>query len=117
MEDDRPGTFNAASVWGRIAVVAAGPVFNFILAFVLSVIMVSLAGYDPAEVLDVKTESSAEKAGLQTGDVITEYEGYTIDLSRDLYLYTYFKDVYKRQALYNSCIPIREIPRRVKNSM
>lgn len=100
MEDDRPGTFNAASVWGRIAVVAAGPVFNFILAFVFSVIMVSLAGYDPAEVLDVKTESSAEKAGLQTGDVITEYEGYTIDLSRDLYLYTYFNPAQEDKTVH-----------------
>ena len=34
-EEDVSGTFNNASVWGRIAVVAAGPVFNFILAFVL----------------------------------------------------------------------------------
>ena len=57
MEDDRPGTFNAASVWGRDRSSEAVPVFNFILAFVLSVIMVSLAGYDPAEVLDVKTGS------------------------------------------------------------
>ena len=34
-EEEVSGTFNNASVWGRIAVVAAGPVFNFILAFVL----------------------------------------------------------------------------------
>ena len=63
-------------------------------------IMVSLAGYDPAEVLDVKTESSAEKAGLQTGDVITEYEGYTIDLSRDLYLYTYFNPAQEDKTVH-----------------
>lgn len=100
MEDDRPGTFNSASVWGRIAVVAAGPVFNFILAFVLSVIMVSLVGYDPAEVLSVESGSSAEKAGLQAGDVITEYEGYTIDLSRDLYLYTYFNPAQEDQTVH-----------------
>ena len=46
-EDDSPGTFNSAPV-GRIAVVAAGPVFNFLLAFVLSVIIVGCMGYDPA---------------------------------------------------------------------
>ena len=33
--ENEPGTFNSASVWGRISVVAAGPVFNFIMAFVL----------------------------------------------------------------------------------
>ena len=42
-EDDSPGTFNSAPVWGRIAVVAAGPIFNFLLAFVLSVIIVGLS--------------------------------------------------------------------------
>ena len=30
-----PGAFAAASVWARISVIAAGPVFNFILALVL----------------------------------------------------------------------------------
>ena len=33
-DEDAPGTFNSASVWGRISVVAAGPIFNFILAFI-----------------------------------------------------------------------------------
>ena len=35
MEDESKGTFNGAPVCGRIATVAAGPVFNFIMAFVL----------------------------------------------------------------------------------
>ena len=46
-EEELPGSFNAASVGGRISVVAAGPVFNFILAFVLAVIIVGFVGYDP----------------------------------------------------------------------
>ena len=29
-EEEIPGSFNAASVWSRISVVAAGPIFNFI---------------------------------------------------------------------------------------
>ena len=45
-EKEIPGSFNAASVWGRISVVAAGPIFNFILAFVLAVIIVGFVGYD-----------------------------------------------------------------------
>ena len=52
-EEDLPGTFNAAPVWGRISVVAAGPVFNFILAFILSVIITGFVGYDPAEIMEV----------------------------------------------------------------
>ena len=70
-EEEIPGSFNAASVWGRISVVAAGPIFNFILAFVLAVIIVGFVGYDPAEVLEVDKNSAAAEAGLQNGDIIT----------------------------------------------
>ena len=99
-EDDGPGTFNSASVWGRIAVVAAGPVFNFLLAFVLSVIIVGCIGYDPATVLEVTEGSSAEKAGLEAGDVITQYQGYHIDLGKDLYVYTYLNELQEEDTIH-----------------
>lgn len=92
-EDEMPGTFNAAPVWGRISVVAAGPVFNFVLAFVLALIIVGFSGYDPALVMEVEEDSSAAEAGLQEGDIITEYNGYNIDLAKDLYLYTYVNEL------------------------
>ena len=92
-EDEEKGSFNAASVWGRISVVAAGPVFNFILALIFATVIVALAGYDPAEIMEVKEGSSAEKAGLQPGDIITEFQGYHIDLGKDLYVYTYLNEV------------------------
>ena len=77
-EEDVPGTFNRAPVWGRISVVAAGPVFNFILAFILSVIITGFVGYDPAQVMTVESGSTAEQAGIREGDIITEYNGYHI---------------------------------------
>ncbi|HIZ23340.1 MAG TPA: RIP metalloprotease RseP [Candidatus Blautia faecigallinarum] len=89
MDEDSQGTFGSASVWSRISVVAAGPIFNFILAFVLAVIIVACLGYAPAQVMDVTEGSAAEQAGLQDGDVITEYNGYGIDVGKDLYVYTY----------------------------
>ena len=92
-EEEIPGSFNAASVWGRISVVAAGPIFNFILAFVLAVIIVGFVGYDPAEVLEVDKNSAAAEAGLQNGDIITEYDGYHVDLAKDLYVYMYLNDL------------------------
>lgn len=92
-EENVPGTFNAASVWGRIATVAAGPIFNFVLAFVLSLIIVGFSGYAPAEVVEVADGSSAEAAGLQAGDIITEFEGYHIDIAKDLYVYSYLNEI------------------------
>lgn len=92
-EDELPGTFHAAPVWGRISVVAAGPVFNFILAFVIAVVIVGFVGYDPAEVMEVEQGSAAEMAGLQKGDIITEFQGYHIDLGKDLYVYSYLNEL------------------------
>lgn len=92
-EEDIPGTFNRAPVWGRISVVAAGPVFNFILAFILSVIITGFVGYDPAQIMTVESGSTAEKAGIREGDIITEYNGYHIDVARDLYVYTYLNQL------------------------
>ena len=91
--ENEPGTFNSASVWGRISVVAAGPVFNFIMAFVLSVIIVGAVGYEPSRVLSVTEGSAAEKAGLKEGDIITSYQGYHIDLGKDLYVYSYLNEL------------------------
>ena len=92
-EEELPGSFNAAPVWGRISVVAAGPVFNFILAFILSVIIVGFVGYDPAEIMEVQKDSAASEAGLEAGDVITEYNGYHVDLAKDLYVYSYLNEL------------------------
>ena len=83
-DDDSEGSFNKASVWARISVVAAGPIFNFILAFVFAMIITSVAGYDPARVLQVEENSPAAKAGLREGDIITEFQGRNIVLGRDL---------------------------------
>lgn len=82
--ENEPGTFNSASVWSRISVVAAGPVFNFIMAFVLSVIIVGAVGYEPSRVLSVKEGSAAEAAGLKEGDTINltvKRDGKKMDIS------------------------------------
>ena len=86
-DDDSQGSFNRASVWARISVVAAGPIFNFILAFIFAMIITSVIGYDPSMILQVEEGSPAQKAGLQEGDVITEFQGRHISIGRDLELY------------------------------
>ena len=92
-EDNGEGTFNSKSVWRRFSVIAAGPIFNFILAFILSVIIVGFVGYDPSEVVEVEKGSPVAEAGLEKGDVITEYDGYHVDLAKDLYVYMYLNNL------------------------
>ena len=53
--DDR--AFGKKSVWARISVVAAGPVFNFIMAFVFSFILLSCNGYDVPKITEVSQVS------------------------------------------------------------
>lgn len=86
-DEQGENTFNNAPIWGRIAVVAAGPIFNFIMAFVFAMIIVSVVGYDPAEVMEVPQGSPAAEAGLKAGDVITEFEGRSVDIARDMDTY------------------------------
>ncbi|HIV12279.1 MAG TPA: RIP metalloprotease RseP [Candidatus Pullilachnospira stercoravium] len=86
-DDTAEGSFNSKSVWRRIAVIAAGPLFNFILAFFGALVIISIVGYDPPRILQVKEDSAAWEAGLREGDILTEFDGHTIDFGRDMSLY------------------------------
>ena len=81
------GSFNSKSVWRRIAVIAAGPLFNFILAFFGALVIISIVGYDPPRILQVEEDSAVWEAGLREGDILTEFDGHTIDFGRDMSLY------------------------------
>ena len=71
----------------KMAVIAAGPLFNFILAFVFSLVILSWAGIDPAVIAGTSEGMPAETAGLKEGDVITKLDGRKIHLSREISMY------------------------------
>ncbi len=83
-EESGEGSFNSKSVWARMAVIAAGPVFNLILAFFLSIIVISYSGSGSARVVEVAEGSPEAEAGLEAGDVITSYNGRHISLGKEL---------------------------------
>ena len=83
-DDTSEGSFNNASVWARISVVAAGPVFNMILAFFCAIFVISYAGSSPARVTEVADGSPEAEAGLEAGDIITSYEGRHISIGKEL---------------------------------
>ncbi len=84
---DSEGAFGNKSVWARIAVVAAGPVFNFILAWVLALIIVGSVGYDNTMV-DIIPDSAAAEAGMEDGDQIISINGSRTFLYREVSLYS-----------------------------
>ena len=78
------GSFESTSIGRRAAIIFAGPFFNFLLAFICSIIIISVVGYDPPEVLSVKEGSPAYEAGLASEDTVTEFMGERIEIGRDI---------------------------------
>ncbi len=68
--------FNRQSVGKRIAIVVAGPLFNFILAFFLywAIFVIGMPGLK-AVVDEVHPQTPAAEAGLQPGDRIVAVDG------------------------------------------
>ena len=84
-ESTNERAFNNKSVWARISIIAAGPIFNFILAFVFAIVIIAKTGYDPC-IVD-RVEAPAIEAGLQQGDKIIKINKRKIDLSREYAIY------------------------------
>lgn len=82
--------FGNKSVLARISVVAAGPVFNFILAFLMALVLVGCIGYDKPQIYDVMPGYSAEAIGMQAGDTIVKLGGKRVYFYREVTNYTYF---------------------------
>lgn len=81
-EDEKHMAFNYKPLWQRFAIVAAGPVANFILAiFVFWVINVAYGtrGISPV-IAHVEPDSIAWQAGLREGDEITAVDGKPVSL-------------------------------------
>lgn len=72
--------FPNAPVWAKIATIAAGPVFNFITAYVMALIIVAVCGSNLPVIQGVTENSAAEKAGILAGDTITEMDGKKIHM-------------------------------------
>lgn len=84
--EDRATAFPAKRPGQRFAVVAAGPLANFIFAIVILAGFFVFVGqpYTPAEVGEVLPDSAAERAGFQVGDRIVEIDGTAINRFLDM---------------------------------
>ena len=76
LPEDKTKTFNSKTVYQRIAIVAAGPIANFIFALIAFYLMflIGVPGIKPI-VGDITTDSIADKSGLSTGSVILSVSG------------------------------------------
>lgn len=88
IEDD--SSFSKKSVYARMAIIFAGPFFNFILAFVFALALILSFGYRSPEVTVVSPDSPAQVSGLKEGDLIKEVNGKRIVIDDDFDLYRAF---------------------------
>jgi regulator of sigma E protease len=81
-----PGSFRSKSLGSRAIIVAAGPLANMILAFVLFMIVFIGAGTAVVQpvVSQVVPHSPAAAAGLRKGDRITAINGMPVKTFRDI---------------------------------
>lgn len=82
------GAFPRAGVWARISTVLAGPVFNFILAYLLALIIVGSTYSDRPVIQEVIPGFPAQQAGMRSGDEIVRLGGERVYLSREINLIT-----------------------------
>lgn len=80
------GAFLKANVWSRISTVVAGPVFNFILAFLFSLIIVNTTYIDLPVIQSLSEGGGAQEAGLLEGDKLVSINGKKVYLYRDVIL-------------------------------
>ena len=90
-DEERPdeNAFNNKSVWARMAVIFGGPFFNFILAFVFSLIVIGMSGVDIPKISQVENNSPAYESGIKAGDIMTKVDGKKIHNYREFSYYMY----------------------------
>ncbi|HEY3486734.1 MAG TPA: RIP metalloprotease RseP [Gammaproteobacteria bacterium] len=86
-EHERHRAFSTQPVWKRIAIVAAGPLANFILAAFLyiCVFLIGIPGVKPV-IGKVEPDSYAAAAGFAAGDLITAVSSVAVDSWQDVRL-------------------------------
>jgi regulator of sigma E protease len=68
-------TMTGAPLWARTATVAAGPIFNFILAFVIFWAMLMVSGLQTGRPVVGEVHAMPQEQGLMTGDEILAIDG------------------------------------------
>ena len=81
-----PWEFPSKSVAVRMAVIVAGPLMNFLFAFVLFAFVYAAFGIDTVDstIITPAAGSVAEEAGLRHGDTVLEVDGTPVDNAHEL---------------------------------
>ena len=99
-ESDDERAFGKKPLWQRFLIVFAGPFFNFIMAYIIAVILISVAGYYAPDISEVVSGSPAEEAGLEAGDTLVSFNGFKLNFYKEISVYTYFHPARTLEVVY-----------------
>ena len=76
-DEDKPDprAFNNQAVWKRAVTIVSGPLMNFVIAFLVIALFMSLCGVSVVVPKVAELEENAQMAGLQIGDEILAVNG------------------------------------------
>lgn len=77
-ESDKDGSFSQKSPWKRLAVIAAGPIMNFVLAIVVITALFMMDGFPVNTIGELIDGAPAKQAGLNVGDEIINIDGQEV---------------------------------------
>lgn len=91
--EERARTLQGRPVWQRFIVVAAGPLTNFLFAFLVYVAFFSIFGvpHTPAVIGQVQVNSAAAKGGIEPGDRVVSINGRSINKYEDLQMMVFIR--------------------------
>jgi len=103
-EAEKAVSFHHKRLPQRAAVVAAGPIANFLFAIVIFAAMFATVGqpFTPPQVAEVDPGTAAASAGIKPGDTILAIDGHHIDRFEDI----------QQAVAFNTGTPIRLLIKR-----
>ena len=103
-------SFLNAPVWRRIATLFGGPVANFIIAYVLAVVLVAFSAWEFPTIKGLTEDSAAQEVGLKEGDRIISVDGEKVYMATEVTLISQFAEgspmdiVYERNGEVNEVV-------------
>jgi regulator of sigma E protease len=93
-------SFLNAPVWRRIATLFAGPFANFVIAYILAVILVSFSTWSFPVINNVTENSAAVEAGMQIGDKFISVDGEKVYMASEVTLISQFAEGSPMEIVY-----------------